>query len=66
MQLVPDADFVPGCQTPPAGHPGNETQLLRQVLPLNPGMQDEEDPAQGLTVRHSGSALDQLRRRLGQ
>lgn len=45
--------------------PEPEAQLLRQVLPLDPGVQHEQDPAQRLPVRHPRPTLDQLRAMLG-
>lgn len=47
----------------PARHARTEAQLLRQVLPLDPGMQHEQGAAQGLAVRNSRPAGHQLRRR---
>ncbi|CBG67282.1 putative putative racemase [Streptomyces scabiei 87.22] len=46
--------------------PDPKAQLLRQVLPLDTGVQHEQDPAQHLPVRHPRPALHQLRTRLGQ
>jgi hypothetical protein len=61
-----DAGLVPGGQAPPARHPRAEAQLLWQVLPLDAGVQYEQDPAQGLAVREPRPALNQLRPRLRQ
>jgi len=58
--------LVPRGQTPPARHPRTEAQLLWQVLPLDTGVQHEQDPAQGLPIRYPRSPLHQLRTRLGQ
>ena len=66
MELVPDTGFVPGCQAAPAGHARAEAQLLGQVLPLDAGVQDEQDAAQGLPVGHSRPSLDLFRRWFGQ
>lgn len=38
----------------PAGHAVAEPELSRQVLPLDPGVRHEQDPAQSLPVRHRG------------
>ena len=51
MQLFPDPGPVPLFEASPAGHPGPEAQLLRQELPLDAGVQDEQDPGQHLPVR---------------
>lgn len=66
MELILDAGLVPCGQPSPAGHAGYEARFLGQVLPLHAGVQDEQDPAQGLPVRHSMSALDQFRTWCGQ
>ncbi|MDQ1022704.1 hypothetical protein QF035_000286 [Streptomyces umbrinus] len=66
MESAPVADLVPCGQPSPAGHARAETELLGQVLPLDAGVQDEQDPAQGLPVRHSRSALDRSRTCCGQ
>jgi L-fuconate dehydratase len=60
--------LVPGGQAAPAGHARAEAQFLGQILPLDAGVQDEQDPAQSLAIAigHSRSALDLLRGRLGQ
>jgi hypothetical protein len=60
VQLVPGARLVPDCQAPPAGHTRAEAQLLGQILPLDTGVQHEQDPAQGLPVRHPGSPSTSL------
>lgn len=54
---------IPGGQPPPAGHARAKSQLPGQVLPLDTGVQSEEDPARGLQVRHPRSAFDQLSER---
>ncbi len=51
VQLLPDTDPVPLLQPAPAGHPGPEPQLLRQELPLDPGVPHEQDPTQHLPIR---------------
>jgi hypothetical protein len=51
MQLLPHPGSIPLLQTPPARHPGAETQFLRQELPLDTGVQHEQDPAQHLPIR---------------
>ena len=45
VQPLPDAGLLPVPQPPPAGHPAAEAELLRQVLPGDPGVQHEQDPA---------------------
>ena len=54
MELVPDASLVPVAQAAPAGHPAAAAQLLGQILPRNPGLEDEENPRQGGAVRDAG------------
>jgi hypothetical protein len=46
MKLVPDPGPLPLVQTPPTGHSRTEAELDRQVLPRDPGMQNEQDPLQ--------------------
>lgn len=50
VQALPHVGLVPVPQPPPARHPRTEAELLGQVLPAHPGMQDVQDPAQNLTV----------------
>src|SRR6188472_52304 len=52
MQPTPDPGLVPLGQPTPAGHARTESQLLRQKLPLDTGVQHEQDPAQHLPVGH--------------
>src|SRR3954469_1896636 len=51
VQTLPDPGPVPLLETPPAGHTRPEPQLLRQELPLDPGVQHEQDPTQHLPIR---------------
>lgn len=51
MELVEHPGVLPVPQAPPAGHPGSESQLLRQVFPADSGEQHEEDALQHLSVR---------------
>ena len=46
VQPLPDAGLLPGPQPPPRGHPAAEPELLRQMLPADPGVQHEQDPLQ--------------------
>ncbi len=66
MELIPHAGLVPRRKAPPAGHAGPEAQLLGQVLPLNAGVQNEQDPTHSLPVRHSWPPRNQLRTRTRQ
>ena len=50
MQPLPDAGLLPGPQPPPRDHPTAEPELLRQMLPADPGVQDEQDPLQRQAV----------------
>jgi len=51
VELVPDTGLVPGRQAPPPRHARPEPELLGQ-LPLDAGVQNEQDPAHSLPVRH--------------
>lgn len=51
VQPLPDAGLVPVPKPPPARHARAETEVLRQVLPLDPGVQHVQDPAQYFPVR---------------
>lgn len=66
VKAVPHAGLVPSGQPPPARHARAEAELLGQVLPLDAGVQDEQDPAQSLPVRNPRPPGDQLRTRLRQ
>lgn len=50
MELVPDPGLLPITKPTPAGHSTPTAHLLRQVLPRNPGPQDEQDPRQRATI----------------
>jgi hypothetical protein len=56
VQALPHARALPLVQSAPAGDPGAEAELLGQVRPGDPGVQDEEDPLQRLTVGQPPSA----------
>ena len=56
MQPLPHAGLVPVPQTAPARHARAEPHLLWQVLPLDPGMQHVQDPAQHFPVRQRPAA----------
>ncbi len=51
MQPVEDPELLPVPKPSPARHPGTKPQLLRQVLPPDPGEQHEQDPLQHLPIR---------------
>src|SRR5215213_2538390 len=46
VQALPDTRLLPRSQLPPARHPAAEAELLRQMLPTDPAVQDEQDPLQ--------------------
>lgn len=66
MKPVPHAGLVPGREPSPARHTGAEAEFLGQVLPLDAGVQDKQDPAQSLPVRNPWPPRHQLRALLGQ
>lgn len=48
--INPHPGLVPVPQPAPARHPGSEAELLRQPLPLDPGVQHAQDAPQATTV----------------
>src|SRR4051812_2344394 len=46
VQPLPDARLLPDPQPAPTRHPATEAQLLRQMLPTDPSVQNEQDPLQ--------------------
>ena len=46
MQPLPDTRLPPLVQPTPGRHPATKTELLRQMLPADPRVQDEQDPLQ--------------------
>ena len=56
MERVPHARLVPVAQPAPAGHAAAAAHLLRQHLPRDAALQDEDDPGQAGPVRHPGVA----------
>src|SRR3954469_5284186 len=46
VQPLPDAGVLPDPQPAPTRHPATEAQLLRQMLPTDPSVQNEQDPLQ--------------------
>lgn len=63
MEPVPHSGLVPRGKTPPTRHAGTKAELLGQVLPLDAGVEHEQDPAQSLSVRNPRPARHQLRSR---
>ena len=51
VQLLPHPGLLPLLQPPPTGEPRTEAELLRQVLPRDPGLQHKQDPLQRLPIR---------------
>lgn len=51
MQALPDTGLVPVPQPAPARHAGPEAKLLREMLPLDSGVQHVQDPAEHVPVR---------------
>jgi hypothetical protein len=57
-QLLPDAPALPGSQAAPAGHARAAAHLLRQHLPGDAALQDEDDAGQtGAVVHRRPAAL---------
>ncbi|BDM70032.1 hypothetical protein HEK616_35190 [Streptomyces nigrescens] len=50
VQPLPHSGVVPVPQPPPASHPRAEPELTGQPLPLDAGVEDEQDAAQHLAV----------------
>jgi hypothetical protein len=50
VQSFPDARLLPDPQPAPGRHPADEAELLRQVLPADPGVQHKQDPLQHTPV----------------
>src|SRR5262249_34000987 len=46
VQTLPDTGLLPRPQPPPGRHPTTETELLRQMLPADPGVEHEQDSLQ--------------------
>ena len=46
VQPLPDTRLLPGAQPAPRGHPAAIAELLRQMLPADPGVEHEQDPLQ--------------------
>src|SRR5436189_6388018 len=46
VQTVPNTRLLPCPQPSPRRHPAAEAELLRQMLPPNPGVQHKQDPLQ--------------------
>lgn len=60
MEPVPHPGLVPVPQPPPAGHARAEAALLREPLPLDPCVQEEQDPSETRAVvqrQPAGEAL---------
>ena len=56
MQLLEDTRLLPAFKSAPAGLPGAETQLQRQLLPQDPGVENEQHSLQTQPVRHRSRA----------
>lgn len=50
VQAIPGAGLIPDSVLASARYARTNAQILRQVLPLNPGMQHEQDAAQCMAV----------------
>src|SRR3954470_18163486 len=50
VELLPDPGLVPVAEPPPAGHAATAAHLLGEILPVDAGLQDEEDAGQRLAV----------------
>ena len=54
VDLVPDARGLPVAQAVPTGHAATTAHLLRQVLPGQAGLEDEDDPREDLAIIQKG------------
>jgi len=50
VESVPDSGLAPAAEPPPAGDAGSESELGRQVLPIDPGVEHEQDALQAFSV----------------
>ena len=50
MQALEHSLLLPGVQATPTGHATAEAELLRQMLPADAGVEDEEDSLQDASV----------------
>ena len=50
VQPLPHSGLLPGAKPPPSGHAAAKAELLRQMLPADPGVQHEQDPLLHLPV----------------
>src|SRR5690606_20238627 len=50
VQPLPDAGPIPVAEPSPAGHAATAAQLARQVLPVDAGLQDEEDAGEAPAI----------------
>jgi len=50
VQPLPHSGLLPGAKPPPSRHAAAKAELLRQMLPADPGVQHEQDPLQHLPV----------------
>src|SRR3954447_23188973 len=46
VKLAPNAGLLPASQAAPSRHPAAEPELLRQMLPTDPCVQDDQDSLQ--------------------
>lgn len=61
VQPGPHAGLSPLSQPAPAGHARTEAEFLRQVLPGDPGVQDERDALEHLPVRMPLTPVSEIR-----
>src|SRR5947207_8492769 len=61
VDLVPDARGLPVAQAVPAGHATTTAHLLRQVLPGQAGLEDEDDPGEDFAIVQEGASAFGLR-----
>src|SRR4051812_29827614 len=50
VELLPDPGLVPVAEPPPAGHAATAAHLPGEILPVDAGLQDEQDAGQRLAV----------------
>lgn len=56
MEHLLDSGFRPVSEPTPASHPRTATHLLRQILPRDPGLEDQENTDQRFTILHGLAA----------
>jgi hypothetical protein len=61
VDLAPDARGLPVAQAVPTGHAAATAHLLRQILPGQAGLEDEDDPSKDFAIVKEGASPFGLR-----